>query len=81
MTEKKHVAIKRDEKDHTVWWVIDMNPEGKVINTVRCKGLGEAQREAEKVMGDDFLTNLFDGEVEATQSGNSITLRNSEDQS
>ena len=75
MTEKKHVAIKRDEKDHSIWWVIDMNPEGKVVRTVRCKDLVEAQREAEKVVGDDFLSNIFDGEVEATQSGKSIVFK------
>ena len=69
--EKKHVEIKRDEENSDVWWVINRDPDGKVLSTVRCEDLAAAQQAAEEVVGKDF----FEGDFEVGKSDKGVSFK------
>tara|TARA_Y100000114_G_scaffold23755_1_gene19477 strand:+ start:816 stop:1001 length:186 start_codon:yes stop_codon:yes gene_type:complete len=55
MSDEKEIKIKRDEKDDDIWWVVDQSAEDNVVKMIRCNSLTEAQREAEKIAGFEFV--------------------------
>jgi|TARA_Y100000114_G_scaffold130241_1_gene127996 hypothetical protein len=69
--DKKHVEIKRDEEDRDVWWVINRDPDGKVLGTWRCADLVSAQQAAELIVGEDF----FDGDFQVGTTEKGIKLK------
>ena len=69
--DKKDVEIKTDEEDRDVWWVINRDPDGKVLSTVRCADLVSAQQAAELIVGEDF----FDGDFQVRKTEKGIELK------
>ena len=54
------IVIKRDEKDDSVWWVIDLSAEDNVVQMIKCNDLVEAQKKAEEIAGFKFVLGDLD---------------------
>ena len=54
------IVIKRDEKDDSVWWVIDLSAEDNVVQMIKCNDLVEARKKAEEIAGFKFVLGDLD---------------------